>query len=102
MSWKQKFSRFLSADPDRLHFAAHSHHPWPDVSFDAHQRYWLDSIDMADDDKKAAELLINSQEEIADTTGNPKMVHVFAETSEAMLKFLAFTADLSDAPFLVD
>ncbi|UCE09764.1 MAG: tetrahydromethanopterin S-methyltransferase subunit H [Candidatus Thorarchaeota archaeon] len=55
-----------------------------------------------DFDKKAAESLINSQEELSDTTGNPRMVQVFAETSEAMLKFLGFTADLSDAPFLID
>jgi selenocysteine lyase/cysteine desulfurase len=49
MSWKEHFSRFVAADPDRLHFAAHSHHPWPDVSFEAHQRYWLDSIERVDD-----------------------------------------------------
>ena len=35
MSLKAHFSRFLGADPDRLHFAAHSHHLWPDVTFDA-------------------------------------------------------------------
>lgn len=27
----------------RLHFAAHSHHPWPDKTRDAHLQYWLDS-----------------------------------------------------------
>jgi len=42
------FRRFLEADPGRLHFAAHSHHPWPDISFDAQQRYWLDSADGMD------------------------------------------------------
>ena len=26
------FARFLTADPARLHVAAHSHHPWPDVT----------------------------------------------------------------------
>ena len=30
-SYKAHFSRFLEAAPDRLHFAAHSHHLWPDV-----------------------------------------------------------------------
>lgn len=43
------FSRFLQSDPDRLHFAAHSHHPWPDVSFDAHERAWLDAVEQIDD-----------------------------------------------------
>jgi tetrahydromethanopterin S-methyltransferase subunit H len=55
-----------------------------------------------DFDKNAAESLINSQEEMADATGNPRMVQVFAETSEAMLRFLEFTAELSDTPFLID
>ena len=49
MNLKQHFSRFLESDPDRLHFAAHSHHPWPDVSFEAHQRAWLDGAEMMDD-----------------------------------------------------
>jgi len=39
---KSRFSRALEA-PGRLHFAAHSHHPWPDVSFEAHQAAWLEA-----------------------------------------------------------
>jgi selenocysteine lyase/cysteine desulfurase len=42
------FSRFFAANPDLLHFAAHSHHPWPDVTQAAHARYWEDSATMAD------------------------------------------------------
>lgn len=34
------FSRFLGADPDRLHFAAHSHHPWPDATRAAQCEAW--------------------------------------------------------------
>ena len=34
LSFKRLFSRSLGADPERLHFAAHSHHLWPDASFD--------------------------------------------------------------------
>jgi selenocysteine lyase/cysteine desulfurase len=34
------FSRFLTADPKRLHFAAHSHHPWPDVTREAQLACW--------------------------------------------------------------
>jgi selenocysteine lyase/cysteine desulfurase len=49
MSLKRHFSRFLEARPGLLHFAAHSHHPWPDVSFDAHQEAWLDAAAMMDD-----------------------------------------------------
>lgn len=48
MPYKPHFSRFFAAEPERLHFAAHSHHPWPDVSFDAHQQAWLDAAHLAD------------------------------------------------------
>jgi kynureninase len=49
MNLKPHFSRFLEASPGRLHFAAHSHHPWPDVSFEAQQRAWLDAAELMDD-----------------------------------------------------
>lgn len=49
MSLESGFTRFLQSDPDRLHFAAHSHHPWPDVSFAAHQQAWLDAARLMDD-----------------------------------------------------
>ena len=42
------FSRFRAANPGRLHFAAHSHHPWPDATEAAHARYWSDSAALAD------------------------------------------------------
>ena len=43
MTYKSLFSRALSAAPGRLHFAAHSHHLWPDASFEAQQQTWLDA-----------------------------------------------------------
>ena len=48
MSWKEHFSRFFGAAPGRLHFAAHSHHPWPDASYAGHERAWLDAARWAD------------------------------------------------------
>lgn len=49
MSLKPGFSRFLEAEPGRLHFAAHSHHPWPDVTHEAHLRAWEDAATHMDD-----------------------------------------------------
>jgi kynureninase len=43
------FARFRNADPERLHFAAHSHHLWPDVTRDAQIRAWDDAARLADD-----------------------------------------------------
>ena len=37
------FTRFLGADPERLHLAAHSHHFWPDASERGQQRAWDDA-----------------------------------------------------------
>lgn len=43
MSHKPLFSRALSAAPGRLHFAAHSHHLWPDASFDGQMQAWTEA-----------------------------------------------------------
>ena len=45
---KPLFSRALSLDPERLHFAAHSHHLWPDASFDGQLRAWVEANQFAD------------------------------------------------------
>jgi len=43
------FGRFRGADPDRLHFAAHSHHFWPDVTEAAQLLAWADAARLVDD-----------------------------------------------------
>lgn len=48
MTYKPLFSRALALDPGRLHFAAHSHHLWPDASFDGQARAWVDANRFAD------------------------------------------------------
>ena len=48
MNYKDHFRIALEADPDRLHFAAHSHHLWPDVSFEAQKQCWMDAARLAD------------------------------------------------------
>ncbi|MBM4240775.1 MAG: tetrahydromethanopterin S-methyltransferase subunit H [Euryarchaeota archaeon] len=53
-------------------------------------------------DKEKAEELIKVQEEMSDTTGNPYFVHVFGQTPEALVKYLEFVGDISEAPFLID
>lgn len=42
------FSRFLSAAPERIHAAAHSHHYWPDVTLAAQVACWEDAAELAD------------------------------------------------------
>ena len=47
-SYKHLFRRSLDAAPERLHLAAHSHHLWPDASFDGHYQAWDDAARFAD------------------------------------------------------
>jgi selenocysteine lyase/cysteine desulfurase len=47
-SYKHLFSRALAASPGRLHFAAHSHHLWPDASHEGHMAAWEDAAVLAD------------------------------------------------------
>jgi len=44
-----EFSRFRNADPDRLHFAAHSHAYWPDATHAAHVQLWDDTAQLVDE-----------------------------------------------------
>jgi len=47
-SYKHLFQRALAAAPDRLHFAAHSHHLWPDASYVGQIAAWEDGVRLAD------------------------------------------------------
>jgi selenocysteine lyase/cysteine desulfurase len=42
------FSEFRSADPTRIHLAAHSHHFWPDAACRGHRRALEDAARLAD------------------------------------------------------
>ena len=48
MNFKGLFKRSLGADRERLHFAAHSHHLWPDASLDGQIEAWDDGARLAD------------------------------------------------------
>lgn len=53
-------------------------------------------------DKTAAEKIINRQQELSDETGNPCMVHIYAESAKAAMRYLDFVSNTTDAPFLID
>ena len=71
MSFKALFSRSLAADPRRLHFAAHSHHLWPDASFDGQMQAWTAAARLADRkwDKVMDEVWPTAQAEVANELG---------------------------------
>lgn len=88
MSFKGLFSRSLSADPERLHFAAHSHHLWPDASFDGQVAAWNDAARLADRkwDKVMDEVWPEAQSHVVRElgTGTPDAV-VFAPNTHQLL-----------------
>ena len=46
--YRHLFQRSLAAAPDRMHFAAHSHHLWPDASYVGQIAAWQDAARLAD------------------------------------------------------
>ena len=82
MSFKALFSRALSLAPERLHFAAHSHHLWPDASFEAQQQAWLDANLHADRkwDLIFGEVIPRAQAEVAAELGPVSYTHLTLPT----------------------
>ena len=64
---KRFYSRFLKGHEGKLHFAAHSHHFWPDVTREAQLQYWDDTARMSDDkwNKIFEEVIPHAQGHIA-------------------------------------
>jgi selenocysteine lyase/cysteine desulfurase len=93
LSFKALFSRSLGADPERLHFAAHSHHLWPDASFDGHMQAWEDAARFADRkwDKVMDEVWPEAQAEVAAElgTGQPDSIVFAPNTHELLVRLLA-------------
>jgi selenocysteine lyase/cysteine desulfurase len=72
LSFKPLFSRSFAANPGRLHFAAHSHHLWPDASFDGQVQAWNDAAALADLkwDKVMGEVWPEAQRRVSDEIGS--------------------------------
>ena len=80
MSFKQLFSRALGADPARLHVASHSHHLWPDASFEGQVECWNDAARFAD----------RKWDRIMDEVWPEAQAHVAAELGTGMPDAIVF------------
>ena len=87
------FSRFFAANPGRLHFAAHSHHPWPDATREAHGRYWDDAATLADRkwERIFGEVVPRAQEHVARLLqlADPRQVAFAPNTHEFVVRLLS-------------
>ena len=80
MSFQNLFSRSLGADPNRLHMASHSHHLWPDASFEGQTECWNDAARFAD----------GKWDRIMDEVWPEAQGHVAAELGTGMADAIVF------------
>jgi selenocysteine lyase/cysteine desulfurase len=92
-SYKHLFTRALDAAPGRVHFAAHSHHLWPDASFDGHMEAWTDAAVLADKkwDKVFGEVMPRAQENIARELNlpDPRTIGFAPNTHELLVRLFS-------------
>lgn len=90
---KAHYQRFFAARPERLHFAAHSHHAWPDVTRDAAAQYWDDATRLADRKWEfiLGEILPKTQAHLARLMGTkaPAQLAFAASTHDFVVRLLS-------------
>ncbi len=95
---KDHFAKSIGATGAPLHFAAHSHHPWPDVTLDAQETCWRDAATLLDRkwEKIFAEVIPAAQRHIARRLSLPdSRTIVFApNTHDLLLRLLSATHGL--------
>jgi selenocysteine lyase/cysteine desulfurase len=105
LSFKPLFSKSLSAAPDRLHFAAHSHHLWPDASFEGQVESWEDAARLADNkwDRVMGEVWPEAQSHVAAElgSGDPTAIVFAANTHDFLIRLAAACPRRDDAPLRV-
>ncbi len=99
-SYKPLFSRAFAAAPGRLHFAAHSHHLWPDASYDGHMQAWTDAAALADRkwERVFGEIMPRAQANVALELAmpDPKSIGFAPNTHELLMRL--FSSRFGDRP----
>src|SRR3979490_1169502 len=87
------FSRFRAANPRRINLAAHSHHDWPNVTFEAQIRCWEDAARLAGDKWRVVfgDLVPSLQEGIAAILNlpDPSTIAIAPNTHEFLRRILS-------------
>lgn len=96
---KAHFSSTVGRPGAPLHFAAHSHHPWPDVTFKAQQAAWLDAAELLDRKwgKVFGEIIPEAQQHIASRLSLPQPTSIVfgPNTHSFLLRILSCTQSVS-------
>lgn len=90
---KRYYTRFLNGHVGKLHFAAHSHHFWPDVTREAQLKYWDDTSLMSDEkwNKIFGEVIPKTQKHIAQILNlkDPNQIVIAPNTHELSTRLLS-------------
>lgn len=90
---KHYYQYFLKGHEGKLHFAAHSHHFWPDVSRDAHIQYWDDCARLSDSkwDHIFSEVIAKTRKHIADILNlkHPEQIVIAPNSHELSSRILS-------------
>ena len=93
MSFKPLFTKSLAAAPGRLHFAAHSHHLWPEASVEGQVDCWEDAAARADHkwDKVMDQVWPEAQGRVADELGSsePSAIVFASNTHDFLIRLVA-------------
>ena len=94
------YSRFRVAE--RLLLTGHSHQAWPDVSFDAQQRAWLDAAELVDDKwERAAEQAARVQQGFRRLLNDPDGDIALGQNTHELVTRLLSALPLGARPKLV-
>ncbi len=90
---KDFYTRFLKGHEGKLHFAAHSHHFWPDITREAQLQYWDDCAHLSDEKwgKIFGEVIGKTQKHIADILKlkHPEQIVLAPNTHELSTRLLS-------------
>lgn len=90
---KRHYSRFLKGHEGKLHFAAHSHHFWPDVTREAQLAYWDDCAHASDEkwDKIFSDVIPKTKSHIATILNlkDPNQIVLAPNTHELTTRILS-------------
>ena len=105
MSFKPLFAKSLGAAPGRLHFAAHSHHLWPDASFEGQVECWDDAAARADTkwDKVMDEVWVEAQGHVSAElgSGDPSAIVFASNTHDFLVRLQAACPRKAGGPLRV-
>jgi selenocysteine lyase/cysteine desulfurase len=91
--YKHYYQHFLNANPHELHFAAHSHHFWPDVTRAAQLQAWDDAARFNDRkwEHLFSEVIPKVQKHIADILNlkSPEMIALAPNTHDLLVRLFS-------------